>query len=289
MIRKAGLLLFLAAAPALCQPNEPLGHLALLGGGERPSYVMDRIAQLAGGRSARVLVIPAASARPAEASATLQTELERAGVGIVEEFALERATLDSWENLERVRQASGVFFAGGDQAKLATLLRGSQLLEEIRDLYLRGGVVAGTSAGATVFGNLMILGGATANADPDRAIREIRAGAVATAPGLDLLPSTIVDQHFLKRRRHNRLLTALLENPELLAVGIDEGAAVLVGPPSRLEVLGEGLVAIYDLSWGSPVETDRAGNLSANGLSLHLLRSGQTFDLDGRGVVEPGS
>ncbi len=287
MIRTAALAVLLSTAAVLttAQPSAPLGHLVLIGGGARPSYVMDRIAELAGGRSARVLVVPVASSRPDEAAEALVAELERAGVGQVEVLSYDAQSTDSWETLERVNQASGIMFAGGDQAELAASLRGTRLLDNIRELYDRGGVIAGTSAGATALGSLMILGGATPDADPDRAIRVIRAGAVATAPGLDLLPGSIVDQHFIQRRRHNRLLTAVLENPGLLAIGIDEETAIIVGPPSRLEVLGENLVAIYDLSWGSPVDTDRAGNLAADGISMHLLRSGQVFDLEGRGVA----
>ena len=247
---------------------------------------MDRIAQLAGGRSGRVLVVAVANPRPEEAAAALVAELARAGVGRAEELAFDETTVNAWETLERVNQASGVFLAGGDQALLAKSLLGSRLLDAIRDLYDRGGVVAGSSAGATALGTLMVTGGAAPGDDPDRAIREIRAGAVSTRAGLDLLPNSIVDQHFLHRRRHNRLLTALLESPRLLAIGIDEETAIVVGPPSRFEVLGERLVAVYDLSWGSPVELDVNGNLSASGITLHLLRSGQAFDLAGR-VVAP--
>lgn len=287
MIRVAcfsSLLLFATALAS--QPPAPEGYLVLIGGGDRPAYVMDRIAQLAGGRSARVLVVPVANSRPEEAAGTVREELERAGVGKVEVLDLDLESVDTWETLERVNQASGIFFTGGDQARLADSLRGTELLGKIRDLYERGGVIAGSSAGATALGTLMITGGSTPDGDPDRAIRTIRAGAVATAPGLGLLPDSIVDQHFIHRRRHNRLLTAALENPELLAIGIDEQTAIVISPDATFDVLGESLVAVYDLSWAGPVGSDRAGNLGANGITLHLLRSGQAFDLQGRGLVE---
>lgn len=272
------------AWPLAAQTEGPRGHLVLLGGGDRPSYVMDRIAGLAGGRSGRMLIVPLASPKPEAAAGALRAELETAGVGMVEVLTFDRQSADSWENQERVNQASGIFFAGGDQTRLAAALRGTELLRRIAELYDRGGVVAGDSAGASVLGSLMVTGGARPDQDPDRAVRAIKAGTVAVEPGLDLLPGVIVDQHFVRRRRHNRLLNAMLENPGLLAIGIDESTAIVVGPPTRFEVLGESLVAVYDLSWGSSVDTDRNGNLAANGISFHLLASGQGFDLQGLNV-----
>ncbi len=269
----------LSAAPATGGSEAPQGHLVLHGGGERPLYLMRRIAELAGGADGRVLVVPLANPEPGEAGSGLKEELERAGAGRVEILSLDGPVIDSWENRARVDQASGVFFAGGDQSRLAAALRGTELLERVRELHRRGGVVAGTSAGATVLGRLMILGPAQPNQDPDRAVGTIRAGTLAVEPGLGLLPDTIVDQHFLARRRHNRLLTALLENPALLAIGIDEATAVVIGPPDRLEVLGEGLVAVYDASRAGPVEPDGQGNLAVTGIVLHLLKPGQGFDL----------
>ncbi len=258
----------------------------LLGGGERPGRVMERIVALAGGAEARFLVVPLGHPEPEDAAATLVRELETAGAGRAELLSFDRETADGWEVRQRVRQASGIFFGGGDAAKLAGALSGTELEAHIHELYRRGGVVAGTSAGATVLGEAMILGPVTPG-DPDRAVPAIRAGALAVEPGLALLPGVIVDQHFLVRRRQNRLLAALLENPGRLGIGIDEATAIVVGPGDRLEVLGEGLVAIYDLSAASDPQRDARGNLAASGVVLHLLASGQRFDLVRREVQIP--
>jgi cyanophycinase len=272
--------------PLAAQSAEPTGHLVLIGGGERPGYLMDRIAELAGGRNGRVIVVPIASPEPDEAAQAVVEELTRSGVGRTEVLSFARDSADSWENLERVRQATGIFFTGGDQARLTAALEGTELLGAMLELYAAGGVVCGTSAGATALGELMILGAAGGNQDPDRALLSIRAGAVEVRPGLGFLPEVIVDQHFVRRRRQNRLLAAVLESPTMLAVGIDESTAIVVGPSRRFEVLGENLVVVYDLSWGGPVDSDRNGNLTANGISLHLLSSGQGYDLEARGVEQ---
>ncbi len=284
----AALALVLCAPPVAGGTEATAGHLVLIGGGERPGYLMERIAELAGGGEGRWLVVPLANPEPDEAGPALQAALEQAGAGRVEVLSLAGPDADSWEARARVDQASGIFFAGGDQARLAAALRGTELLERIRELYSRGGVVAGTSAGATAIGAWMVTGASVPNQDPDRAVGTIRAGSVAVEPGLGLLEGVIVDQHFITRRRHNRLLTALLERPRLLAVGIDEATAVVVGPAGRFEVLGEGLVAVYDLSRAGAVAADRNGNLSATGIALHLLKSGQGFDLERRAPEPAG-
>lgn len=269
----------LVALPAPARSEIARGHLVLIGGGDRPGDLMERIAELAGGAEAQFLIVPAGHPDPAGTSAELAAELTAAGAGRVETLDLDQENTDRWENHQRIDQATGIFLTGGDQSRLAAALRGTEILERVRRLHRRGGVVAGTSAGATALGSLMILGPAEPNQDPDRAVPAIRAGSLALEPGLDFLPGSIVDQHFLSRRRHNRLLTALLENPGLFGLGIDEGTAVVVGPENRLEVLGAGLVAVYDLANASAVETDARGNLSAGDIRLHLLGEGQEFDL----------
>lgn len=277
-------LLFCLASPALSQNGRGTqGKLVLLGGGGRPSYVMDRIVSASGGRSGRILVIPFAHPRPEEEAAEIIAELGRSGVGSAEALNLVPEEPDSWETLQRLDQATGVFLSGGDQGRLANALRGTELLTSIRALYARGGVVAGESAGATALGSVMIVGGGDKTNDPDRSSRGIKEGGVVLEPGFGMLEKAIVDQHFLKRRRQNRLLSALLLNPKLLAIGIDEETAVVIRS-GRLEVLGEGLVTIYDLSWGGRVKKDANGNLGASGMTLNLLISGQVYDLASRSV-----
>lgn len=281
-LRRVVLAVLLGAVPAL-GPAEPAGgHLVLVGGGSRPAAVDARIVELAGGADATLLVVPVAHPDPGAAGPALVAELIAAGAGRVEVLDLEVPDADRWENHRRVDQASGIFLSGGDQAELAVALRGTELLERIRRLHRRGGVVAGTSAGATALGDLMILGPAEPNQDPDRAVAAIRAGSLAIEPGLDLLSGVIVDQHFLARRRHNRLLTAVLENPGRLGIGIDEATAIVVGPRGRFEVLGEGQVIVYDLAGAGVAEAKDGALLSASDVVLHLLTGGQRFDLGTR-------
>ena len=216
--------------------DEVAGALALLGGGGRPQPVMEEVAERAGGRSAVILVVSLAHPRAEEEGRQLALELTRAGAGAAEELTWGEGSGDDWEALRRIEAASGVFLAGGDQDQLATALRGTRILDAIRALHERGGVVAGESAGATVLGSLMILGATSRGEDGDRTPREIRAGATRYARGLGLLPASIVDQHFLHRRRQNRLLTALLEHPELMQppLAVRDDIAILGRPPEKI-------------------------------------------------------
>ena len=258
------------------------GHLVIIGGGERPSYLIEEIVTLAGGLEARLVIIPVASSEPTETAEYQKEQFEKAGAGEVDYLLFDAGTVDAPEHLAAVERATGIFLSGGDQRRLTEAMNGSQLLEGVRRLYARGGVVAGTSAGAAVMSPLMITGDEHLNDDPDQAFETIKAGNIDTRPGFGLLPGTIVDQHFVARRRHNRLISLVLEHPELLGIGIDESTAIVVGPPNRFEVRGESLVVIYDAARAERTGTDGNGNLSGSDLQLHVLRNGQAFDLEQR-------
>lgn len=278
-MRTLSALLVLTGASALASSQ---GHLVIIGGGERPSYLIEEIVTLAGGPEARLVIIPVASGEPAETAEYQKGQFEEAGAGEVDYLLFDAETVDSPDHLAAVERATGIFFSGGDQRRLTDTMDGSQLLEQVRRLYARGGVVAGTSAGAAVMSPLMITGDEHWNDDPDQAFETIKAGNMDTRPGFGLLPGTIVDQHFVARRRHNRLISLVLEHPDLLGIGIDESTAIVVGPRNRFEVRGESLVVIYDAARAEPTGTDDNGNLSGIGLVLHVLRSGQAFDLEQR-------
>lgn len=284
------LLLLLAglAASVVGGETAPKGHLVVVGGGERPGYLMQEIVRLGGGADGRFVVLPMASAEPADVGAYQAEQLRSSGAGVAEVLIASREEADDPQTLARLDGVTGVFFSGGDQRRLADALEGTALLERIRTLYRGGAVVAGTSAGAAVMSPVMITGdehGLPEDAGADEKFDDVRAETVVTRPGFGLLPGTVVDQHFLARKRHNRLIAVVLERPELLGIGLDESTAIVVshqvGGP-RFRVLGEAQAVVYDASRASPTTTDEDGHLAATGLRLHLLRSGQGFDLETR-------
>jgi cyanophycinase len=207
--------------------KEPAGTLLIIGGGRTPNAAVTRALELAGGPSARVLVIPFAWGREATG---------RISVRMWQQAGAEHVTVLPWDSerseaLREVRAADVIWFGGGSQNVLMDRLTRLDLVEAIRERHRKGAVVGGTSAGAAVMSAVMLTGSRT----PGR----------TEAAGLGLWPQVIVDQHYLARQRRPRLLEALKEHPRLVGVGIDEGTAVLVrGRGGRFEVLGYSQVEV---------------------------------------------
>ena len=266
------------AVPPLEARNEVrVGHLLLIGGGFKPPEVLRHFVTLAGGGEKPVVVFPLASDKSRPTGEELKAQLVAAGAKDVRVVHIdERRDALKPEVLEAVRRAGGVFFGGGDQNRISQRLVDTPLLEAIRELMGRGGVVAGTSAGAACQSDMMFVG------EGDETV--LRASNIVTTRGIGLLPGTIVDSHFVARKRQGRLESLVLENPELLGVGIDEATAAWVKPDGTLEVLGEGWVVLYDAMRARVVRT-KDNRLSVSGLVQHALVEGQRFNLPQRAVL----
>jgi cyanophycinase len=256
------------AAPASRAARAAETRLVIVGGGDRPRAAMARFVEWAGGKAARVLVLAWASGEPQESCAAILAELAPHGPG--EAACGPLATLDEKGKalpldaagkkaaLERLAWASGVFFTGGDQARIMDVLADGELLGAVTGRYSGGVVFGGTSAGAAVMSARMITG------DGDFTV--IDGDAVGVRPGLGLLEGVIVDQHFVKRQRQNRLFGLVLKHPGERGVGIDEDTALLVRGGRYAEVVGRGPVVLVDAAG-----PDR--------LAIRLLRAGERVDL----------
>ena len=171
--------------------------------------------------------------------------------------------------------ASVLFFTGGDQLRITSKIEGTPLADRIRRLYLSGAVIAGTSAGASVMSETMLVSGT--GSESYRIMKDL-----FLAPGLGLMRNAIIDQHFAERGRIGRLLGAVAQNPRLLGIGIDEDTAIVVSQGRRSQVLGTGAVYVADgrevtstnISEGEP---ERA--MSIFDVRLHVLGQGDQYDL----------
>jgi cyanophycinase len=248
--------LALLAAPALGAGE----RLVLVGGGDKPEPAVARFVAWAGGRDARVLVVLWATSDPEGSFDWLRRELMAFKPGSLEAAPLAPVEAKARQLfLDQLERASGVFFSGGDQGRVMdVLLKDRPLLEALRARHRAGVVFGGTSAGAAIMSRIMITG----NGD----FTTIDATKVETREGLGLLPGAIVDQHFLKRQRENRLFALILAHPEELGVGIDQDAALLVEDGRRAEVVG-GPVMIVD------------GRERQGSLMITLLPAGARYDL----------
>ena len=262
------------------------GYLVIIGGGKRPDYITNKMIELAGGNEAKFAVIPMASSAPMESALDQKEDLERLGVKNIEIILCDSTSANSVSVLNKIKGVNAVYFTGGDQALLTKALLGTKLLMEIKNIYNNGGVIGGTSAGAAVMSKIMITGDELLNSDSTRSFIEIRKGNIKTTEGFGFVTSAVIDQHFIRRKRHNRLITIILENPELLGIGIDESTSILVKPDNTFEVLGEREVIVYDASESKDINVNPLGLLSASNMKMHILISGNKFDLKNKRIIE---
>jgi cyanophycinase len=272
------LVLTLATTPAGAQ--QPRGHLFIVGGGAQSDSLVARFVSLAGGRGhARIAVVPMASGGAQASGDEKAAQLRDFGADAFV-LLITRAQAESAATARRLADVTGIWFTGGDQTRLAPLLRGTVTLAAMQARYRAGAVVGGTSAGAAVLSDSMLTGnqhppGDTLGYYGDE-FPAIARGVIEVVPGLGFLSGVIVDQHFIRRERHNRLFAAVLERPTLLGAGIDESTALEIGPDGKWTVRGAGAVVVYDARHARI--TAAGPTLGASGVVLHLLPAGTTFD-----------
>jgi len=268
--------------------SAPKGSLIIVGGGETPIDVQKRFVTLAGGPGkARIAIFPMASTEFDEESMEVVIDFQMLDAEVqVINFSRVEAQTDSLKRL--LEGFSGYWFLGGDQTRLADTLLATQALETVERRYEEGAVVGGTSAGAAVMTTAMLTGKRHGPAiSPENAATTIARGTFVISKGFGFLPGAIVDQHFLKRARYNRLLSAVLEQPELIGAGIDEETAILVRPDGFWEVLGASYVKIFDARRAHFTENN-VHMVGASGITMHLLPAGSVFDPEQGRVILPG-
>ena len=261
------------------------GSLVIIGGGSRPDYMMEKIIALAGGKDATIRVIPNASGVPVESAEYQVNQFKELGVKDIDYIHLNREQAATDSAVHLLENVDGIFFSGGDQSRLTRDFIGTKFLEAIRGVYNRGGVISGTSAGAAVMSEVMITGDENLNEDPDYNFISIQDGNIVTVQGFGFITEGVIDQHFIKRQRNNRLISVVLEHPDLLGIGIDESTAIVVAPDRTFEVMGENTVIIYDPQNVKNIQTDDHHNFAAQNLTMHILKSGQRYNLKTRKVL----
>lgn len=256
--RVAGLVILVAAFLAAAADGQQ--RLLVIGGGERPPDAMKRFVEWSGGEKARILVVTWASGVPDESFASLKKNFEDAGAGLVIHAPVRPLDEEKARRFRNVlREATGVFFSGGDQNRIMDVLADEELLRLIREKYAAGTPFGGTSAGAAVMSDPMITGEAD--------LKILDGSKVGVRKGLGLIPNVIFDQHFLVRQRHNRLFGLVMANPKLLGIGIDEDTAVLIEDDRMLTVVGATQVMfVHSPNGGNP-------------FTLHFLTVSERFDL----------
>lgn len=253
------------------------GKLFIIGGGDRPVSMMQRMVEesgiLDGGYA---VVLPMASAEPDSAAFYITRDLNNLGVQQVFPLMFNRDTQPDPVRVDSLAGAKLIYITGGDQNKFMQMVLGTPVFNAIHRAFQNGAMIAGTSAGAAVMSKKMITGNQKRYPEYTGEFRTIEADNIEIAEGLGLLDEVIVDQHFIYRQRMNRLITVAIEHPDEIAVGIDESTAILV--KGRIaEVVGNSQVVVIR----NPEKSfNRMNNLlGANGLIMDIFLPGQQFAL----------
>jgi len=266
--------------PSIVPEGRTRGWIIPIGGAENKEndrHILERFVRVSGGSDADIVVIPTAS-RLHETGPRYERLFRDIGAARVTVMDFDtRRDCHEPGRLERLEQASGVFFTGGNQLRLTTLLGGTPVAKMIRTSNANGVTVGGTSAGASILSEHMIAFGDEGSS--------VISGSVRLAPGLGLTNRFIIDQHFRQRDRLGRLLTALAYNPFAVGIGLDEDTAAFIGPDETVEVEGSGGVTVVDaseVSYSSMDVVSEGQPVCMLGLKMHILVAGATFNLHTR-------
>lgn len=265
---------------------ETQGQLVIIGGAEDKEgdcTILREFVRRAGGVNARIVVMTVATELPREVGDNYIRVFERLGVEdvrIVDTVEREDATSASY--LEAIEKATGVFFTGGNQARITSVLKDTEIDKLLHRRLSEGIVIGGTSAGAAMMPDMMIVEG-DSETNP-------RIEVVDMEPGMAFLPGVVIDQHFAQRGRIGRLLSAVAQQPVVLGFGIDENTAVVVNN-NQFEVVGEGAVTVIDVSDITHTNLDQIlkdEDLALCGVKLHILPHGYRFDMSSRKPILDG-
>ncbi|HEX9928173.1 MAG TPA: cyanophycinase [Pyrinomonadaceae bacterium] len=265
--------------------TEARGILMAIGGAEErtpESPILKEFVRLAGGKRANVVVMTVATDSPEEVGAEYIEVFEKIGVKSVQAVDVSsRADAIAEENIKAVREASGLFFTGGDQLHITSLMGGTELQKAVHEIYEKGVIIGGTSAGAAMMSNSMILQG-----DGEEAPK---LGAVEMGPGMDLIVGCMIDTHFSQRGRHGRLLTAVAHYPQDMGIGLDENTAMIVDK-GEMRVMGTGAVTIIDaggMTYANTPYIEKGQNLALADVKVHVVCEGEKFNLFERRMIIP--
>jgi cyanophycinase len=273
------LLLFAVSA---CQESEktdgPQGKLFIIGGGKRPPEMIQRMIREAGlDQDGYIVILPMASSEPDTSVFYASTQFIEQGISRIADFWFTQESEAAASQLDSLVNARLIYITGGDQNRFMEAIAGTAVEEAIKTCYMNGGMIAGTSAGAAVMSEKMITGNELKRQDYRETFRTIEADNIELGTGLGLITTAIIDQHFVWRSRHNRLITATIEHPEIIGIGIDEATAVLV-KGNTAEVVGDSQVLVYENPDRS-FTINKDEKLGARYLRLRVFLPGESFRL----------
>lgn len=245
------------------------GSLVIAGGGKLPEVVFNRFLRLAGGPKAKLVAVPTAAkdVTDEDRNRLLNVWRERGFDNVDVLHTRDRTVADDAEFLKPLDEATGVWFGGGSQSRFVDAYEGTQAYDALHGVLKRGGVIGGSSAGASIQAEYMARGNPLGN---------LEIMAEGYERGFNFLPGVAVDQHFAQRKRFADMTRLVDFYPEILGIGIDESTALIV-EGSKGVVAGRGDVHFYDRRKSAPED----------GPDYESVGSGGVYDLKARAVLKP--
>lgn len=228
------------------------------------------------GKDPLLVIIPTATNTPGESSDGYRNIFHHLGLkNIAVADIKDRQEAHDEKNLELGKNADGIFFTGGDQLRLTSILGGTDFLNIVKERYIKEKiVVAGTSAGATAMSTPMIYEG--------KSVGGFLKGDVHVATGLEFLKDFAIDTHFIARGRLSRMAQVIATNPSCLCIGLEEDTAIIVTDGSQVEVIGSGMVTILDGQGNTSsniYEVENGKPVTIRNYLLHMLAKGDNYTI----------
>lgn len=264
--------------PIQAQEDGATGSLFIIGGGSRPVEMVERIIKESGiNQGGYAYILPMASAERDSAIYYAKRQFAALGLENIRGLIYSENGKPTPQQIDSLRNAKLIYITGGDQDRFMQAIMNTPIGDAIHFNYRNGGMIAGTSAGAAIMSKDMITGNELKHPIYNSTFRHLESENLELKVGLGLIENVIIDQHFVRRSRYNRLLTAIMDNLAIKGIGIDEATAILV-KGNEAEVVGDSQVIVFSNS--NRINNTRNGKLAATGISLDIYLNGDKFSLD---------
>ena len=271
-----GTLLFLSFGTLQAQKLK--GKLFIIGGGQRSDAMMTQLVSLSDlQKKDYIVVLPMSSEEPDSAYIYFKKQFEKLTPNPIIMLNFDKTTATNKVLNDSLQNAKLIFISGGDQSRFMNVVKNTPIYTAIHRAYENGSTIAGTSAGAAVMCEHMITGNQKLESKYSETFNNIRYDNLETTTGLGLVKNVIIDQHFLKRSRYNRLLSALVEFPTHIGIGVDESTALIVRN-KKIEIVGESEVIVVKKPKGI-AKSKKENLVSIKSLEMAIYTEGQKFKI----------
>ncbi|WZL74245.1 cyanophycinase [Clostridiaceae bacterium 35-E11] len=253
-------------------------YLVVIGGAEDKTtdkVILKKLVELVNKKNPRFVIITTATQHSEEVGKQYTKVFKSLGVDTTLVLSINnREDTHKQEIIQEIEKGDCIFFTGGDQLRISSILGGTPVHEILHKIIKEGKIIAGTSAGASMMSEIMVVEGKDEEA-PSRC-------TIKMAPGMGMIEGVIIDQHFNQRGRIGRLLSAIAQNPHSIGIGIDENTAIVVDHQNEFQVIGSGVVTIIDgrnISYTNSSEQYPNEPLAITNVTIHVLPNEYGYNL----------